>query len=95
MHGTGEWDFGLRRLFAIGVLALESFPFIVLRLLLLFVLRLRSLGLGVTLVHPWLSRWRVDCEKLTTSWRAAFLPRSIDAPMLAMLALRGRSPKVQ
>ena len=85
-HVTGERHFGLLGFFAFGVLALESLALIVLGLLLLFVLRLRTFGFGLTLGHPWLSRWSVGCEKLTTSWRAAFLPTSIDAAVGAEMS---------
>jgi hypothetical protein len=55
VHEAGERDFGLRGLFAIRVLTLESLVLIVLRLLMLLVLRLRTLRFGFTLGHPWLS----------------------------------------
>ena len=77
VHEAGEGDFGLRRPFATGVLALESLVLIMLRLLLFLVLRLRTLRFGFTLGHPWLSWWSVRCEKPTTSWRATFSPRPI------------------
>ena len=53
VHGAGERDFGLGRLFALRVFSLESLASIVLRFLLLFVLRLRAFGFR--LGHPWLS----------------------------------------